>query len=381
MGITMKIVDPLCEPPYPPYEEIESTNLIQVHVITRHGARTSLHIPKNVSNVWKCYNKNLRSYSYLHDFPIKINIGYGKSVSLGNCIIGQLIETGAEGLRKLGSYFRSIYVNQLKFIPSTYKRPVILFRTTWTHRTLNSQMNFIDGLYPNHKKVYIETADHDFDQWRNPENLCPNLGEKMSKAKSKVNFSDEDKAMMSQASKILGSTWRFNLDATVPVFCEDMKLPRPINRDYIIDIQRVKAQEAQQANADETVYPLSFGFSMSEILNHILNRINGNSTVRFIHWSAHDGNLNAALGYLGYINGMWPPFGSYLVIEVLKKDNSFFVVFRFNGKIILSPRFGHQKLVPFEEFEKFVRGHVPDLHRDCKFDIEVFKKKIAFDNT
>lgn len=372
--------DPLCEPPYLKYKEINDSDLIQVHLISRHGARVSLHKPKNIPSNWTCHNKNIHAYNKNKSNLLNVHVSSGKSIFVGNCFAGQLVDSGNQGLTRLGKYIRSIYIEKLKFLPRRFKQSVLLFRTTSTHRTINSQMSFIEGLYPDHPDVIMNIADSTFDNWRNPASICPRLAKILAITKSNVNFTKEDIEVMEKASKLLGSTWRFNLDATVPAFCERNKLPRMIDRDYILKIQRIKAKETQVASSNESLFPLLFGYSMAEILNHMLNRISGNSSLRFIHWSAHDGNLNSALGYLGYIDEVWPTFGSYMLIELWKNhlSNSFYIVFRFNGKIIASKRFGNKYYVPFDEYYKFVKSHIPDLYKDCKFKFNKFIKNTFY---
>ena len=119
---------------------------------------------------------------------------------------------------------------------------------------------------------------------------------------------------------------------------------------------------------------------MAELVNSMIDRINGKSKTRFIHWSAHDGNIFSFLGYLGTGSDLLPPYGSYIITELWKvrSTGQFYVRFIFNGKILNLPRFGHLNKVLFEDLVKFVKVHMPKLKEDCGFSPEKFKKSWVF---
>jgi acid phosphatase len=132
----------------------------------------------------------------------------------------------------------------------------------------------------------------------------------------------------------------------------------------------------------DSVFPLFFGFSAAEMLNEMIKRINGESRTKFIHWSAHDGNILAFLGFLGIRDGRWPPYGSYIIVEVWKSHSGrgkhgYFLQFRYNGKLLEIPRFSYRKDIPFHDFRKFIKNHVPKLEADCEFNRTKFSRADA----
>ena len=124
----------------------------------------------------------------------------------------------------------------------------------------------------------------------------------------------------------------------------------------------------------DDIFPMFFSYSAAEMSNEFIKRINGETNIKFIHWSSHDVNILACLGFLGYSDGIWPPYGSYIAIEFFRsrKTKEYFIVFRFNGKIINVPRFGGKDKIPFNDFTSFVRNHMPSLSEECEFNMTKF---------
>jgi acid phosphatase len=153
-------------------------------------------------------------------------------------------------------------------------------------------------------------------------------------------------------------------------------LPENLTERAIDDAVALKARQMQFVYSHDSVFPLFFSFSAAEMLNEMTKRLNGESHVRFIHWSAHDGNILAFLGFLGHSDGRWPPYGSYIVVELWKfrKARTYFLNFRYNGQLLKVPRFSFSGVVPFDDFRKFVTNHMPRMKEDCKFNHTKFHK-------
>ena len=368
-----------CNPPYPPYEPIKNADLIQVQIITRHGARVPLHLPKTFSNVWECRNTEIRSISSDISHYSKIHVSFGKSIYNGNCHQGQLIENGTYQLNELGRYMREIYVKKLKFLPNNYEKTV-KFRTTQSHRTIHSQMNFARGLFPDSYDIPIEIADQNYDFWRNAATVCPSFSKMALLASKDYEQLDDDMTkddFANEISRKLGVKWSSVNDVLTSALCEGYSIPENITMRDIDKAISLKTKQMQYVYKHDSVFRLAFAYSFGDIVNEMIKRINGESRTRFIHWSAHDGNILACLGYLGYSDGKWPSYGSYIVCELFRsrETKDYFVVFRFNGKIIKASRINDDDRVDFNLLRDYVGKNIPDLDGECGLNIKDFTKR------
>ncbi|OHS98336.1 histidine acid phosphatase [Tritrichomonas foetus] len=373
-----------CEPPLLNYQTRNDADLIQVQILTRHGARTPLHTSKTQKNVWTCEHTELKSIEDDVSHPLHVTNSFGKSIFMGNCQFGQLVDKGHNALTRLGQHMREIYVNTLKFLPTRFNHNIMKFRSTYTIRTLHSQMAFVRGMYPDISELTIHTADKQYDPWRRTSNICPKLTEMMENLKNGSEWKEaglDDDNLTRKMSAVFGVHWEHTNDAVTSTRCEGFPLPPNITHEEIDKAVSLKARQRQFIFQHDSVFPLFFSFSAAEMLNEMIDRINGESKLRFIHWSAHDGNIMAFLGFLGYGDDRWPPYGSYIVAELWKfrKGKQYFIQFRYNGKLLKIPRFSYSRVIPFDDFKKFVKNHIPDMRRDCNFDLNNFLKKDTFE--
>ena len=371
----------LCKPEFPEYEAIEGYDIIQVQVLTRHGLRTSLHVPPKFSNIWRCRNSRASTTASRLSNTVKVHISDGKSVFLGNCFVGELIGKGADGLCNVGNYMKQVYIVQLKFLPSIPVASIARFRTTATLRTISSQMNFVKCMYPDGGVIEIELAEKTSDVWKQPETFCPNMNVEMERLKNSPDFQTYiNKSFVEEMHDLTGAAWRHTYDALVPPYCENLSLPNGVDFDTLQRVASAKAVQGYYVFNHETMRNFSCGFMSADILNQMIKRINGESQIRFIYWSAHDVNVISLLGYLGYKDTTWPPFGSYIQVELLKNrvSGNFGVCFRYNGKIIESDIFNNQRVVDFHVYQQYVIDHVPSLEI-CGFNSTAYMAKHVHD--
>ena len=153
-----------------------------------------------------------------------------------------------------------------------------------------------------------------------------------------------------------------------------------INEEVLDSASLLKAEQQKYIFMHPKVFPLKFSFAMAEMVNLMIDRITGNSKIRFIHWSGHDGDIFGFLGYLGTGSDKLPPYGSYIITELWKFRHSgeFFLRFIYNGKVLRVPRLGNIKTVLFDDFIRFVKVNMPSLKGDCGFSQEKFKKTWTF---
>lgn len=358
-----------CEPQIPSYIQVEDYDLIQVQIVSRHGARTPLHLSKSVSNLWECSNTEISSY--FNSPPIHVQVAFGRSIFLGNCHFGQLLQSGVESLIQIGKFFRSVYVDQLKFLPNKFNHKFFKFRSTNTLRTIHSMISIIRGFYPN-ESIDIETCDKVYDQWRRTSLLCPQFQRDFGQLILLENTSFKD-----EISNILQIKWSSANDIITSALCNNYTQPSSLLSEKVDQAILVKTREIQFVYSHDSIFPKFFSFCAAEMVNEMSLRIAGKSKLRFIHWSVHDGNILAFLGLLNYTVSKWPPYGSFIITELFKHrvNHSFFLQFRFNGEIIRIPRFNNLTLVPLEEFSDFLFKHIPDLEEKCAFDRIKFQER------
>ncbi|KAH0789734.1 histidine phosphatase superfamily [Histomonas meleagridis] len=240
-------------------------------------------------------------------------------------------------------------------------------------------MNFANGLYPNHGPLVINTADKNYDPWRRASAICPNLQERMEELKKPSYLSSiglYNETLTKIMTDAYGTKWEHINDAATSARCQGFKLPPNITHKLIDAAVHLRTQQMLYVYRHESVYPLFFSFSAAEMLNEMISRVNGESLIKFFHWSAHDGNILAFLGYLGCEITQWPPYGSYIIVELRKSRNNkdYFLQFRYNGKLMKMPRFSGVKSVPFDMFRKFVEMKIPDMKENCGFNELNFAK-------
>lgn len=369
-----------CEPKIKKYKSRKDADLIQVQLLTRHGARTPLHTSKTLKNIWTCSHTEISSITNKITRPLHVTNSFGKSLFLGNCQFGQLVDKGHDALTRLGIYIRDTYINKMKLLPTKFNPSLMFFRSTFSLRTLHSMMALAKGIYPNITEITIHTGDKQYDPWRRTSSLCPRLAEVMEEiTKSdewkKANL-DGNPDLTEKMKKIFGVKWDHTNDAATSARCEGFDLPPNITHKEIDRAVSLKARQRQFIFQHDSIFPLFFSFSIAEMLNEMIYRINGQSKYRFIHWSAHDGNILAFLGFLGYIDNKWPPYGSFIIVELWRyrnNDRKFFLQFRYNGNVLTVPRFNNSTDILFDDFRLFVIKHMPDMEKDCHFNISQFR--------
>lgn len=374
-----------CRVDYKKYEPLEDHDLIQVHVVSRHGMRTPLHLSEHIKHFWNC-NYTEHKYYGVHDKmtnntmkSLKINVLYGKSLLKGDCHFSQLINEGNNELIKFGRYLRSVYIDKLKFLPSNINELLVEFRATNSHRTIHSSIGLISGIYPN-STAEIKIADKDTDILRRGNLVCPTLKNRVGKIKKKfIKESFNDKILVNSVSKYLQIKGSSLTDIIISSRCNNINLHKNVS-DYILDdVCNIKAKQQYYVFSDPSVFPLSFSFPMSEILNHIYERISGNSTLRFKHWSGHNGNIVSFLGYLGVVIEKPPQYGAYVTLELWKARNNKYVIrFLYNGDVVTPKRFSKEPIVGLDVLSNFTIKNMPDIISDCGFNREAFLSSTVF---
>lgn len=354
-----------------------------VQVLTRHGARTPLHITKSIPHIWECNQTEFQLFYDRASHPVKVHVSHGNSIFLGDCHVGQLLGRGSDALYRLGKHMRKIYVNSMKFLPTNFVSKTVNFRSTSTHRTLHSAMSFIDGLYPGNSLVTINVADKFIDPWRRGSAICPNLKKNIEMVRQSEDYRAKFASripVLAEAALAINAKTKSAPDIVMAARCDGQTLKTNVSESVFDRAALLKADQQKYVFAHPSVFPLMFSFAAGEIVNEMIARINGESFTKFIHWSAHDGNIFGYLGYLGSGSDKLPPYGSYIVTELWRTVDTgeFLVRVIFNGDPVKLNRLGGETTVGFSKFAGFVRDNMPDLIDDCNFNLQKFKKGCAF---
>jgi hypothetical protein len=185
--------------------------------------------------------------------------------------------------------------------------------------------------------------------------------------------------LFAQVAEIFGISAKSVPDVIMSARCDGQKIKKELTTATMDRIARVKAAQQMYVFGHDDVFRLGFSFSAAELLNFMIQRINGNSRLRFLHWSGHDGNILGFLGYLGVTKDLLPPYGSYITTELWKKRRDGYVVrFIYNGEIVSVRRMGNRTVIPFEEFREFVTSEIPLLGEYCGLEVGQFQKNQVF---
>ncbi|EAX99192.1 Histidine acid phosphatase family protein [Trichomonas vaginalis G3] len=378
MIFARSIDESFCEPSFEPFIPVDA-DLIQVQVITRHGARTPLHKQPGNTDIWQCSNSEHKSYSE-DSSGANIHVAFGSSLFGGDCHFGQLLGKGQKQLSKIGKHLRKLYIDQLKFLPSKFDKEIILFRSTNTQRTKNSLISLASSLYPG-EKISFKYADKIYDHWRRKASVCPGLldqWKKLSKSSEWNIIGLENSSFMSKVAKSLKTKWSATGDILTSSLCEGFSITPNMTKEDITNAIALKTRQHLFIYNHDDVFPLFFGYQAADMVNEMLKRISGQSQAKFIHWSAHDGNINAFLGYIGISSSDWPQYGTYITMELYKyrKHNQYFLRFTMNGKKLTSTRLS-SFLIPLDKFVMFVKNFMPSKE-DCKYNKKKFMESDVF---
>ncbi|KAI1798013.1 phosphoglycerate mutase-like protein [Ganoderma leucocontextum] len=155
--------------------------LQQVHIYVRHGERTPVGVrmagpPANIPEDWMFCNTarqfraavasvgsedGTAAFPPVPADPITEELRIHRVVEradgtavVGQCLLGELTDTGRESTYNLGSGLRKLYIDRLKFLPDVVRsNDEIYLRSTNLPRTIESLQQIIHGLYPMSKSA------------------------------------------------------------------------------------------------------------------------------------------------------------------------------------------------------------------------------------
>lgn len=292
--------------------------------------------------------------------------------------MGQLTVVGQQQTFNLGKNLRRLYNDELKFIDGTFDPKTTFLRTTHVPRTIESLRCLVAGMFENIKEPVTF--------WTVPikeEFLFPNWGSCSAlRQYIKHCFKTGDKLPGYQADL---ETFFDMIGGPVPrltfidIF-DDLSCRRAHNKPYPERIKQfwntIEKRSFQLLSesflspprwANNLVLPLSSGKVVQDLFNNMKKKVANNNPYKLYLFSVHDTSIISFLCLLGFSFDKWPPFASYVSLELYKdKNEEYFVRMLYGGKVV-KLKDCNQTLIPLSQFEKMVLPYfVDDLETACK---------------
>ncbi|EAY02778.1 Histidine acid phosphatase family protein [Trichomonas vaginalis G3] len=382
LGVT---IDFPCVSPVPLGDEkVEAVNplpnmtLKQMIVLTRHGARSPIDsYSQNETEDWYCDDDNQHAWapryqaaggSIFRRFHQKLDpttLRFKPS-----CPPGGLITDGMRQHYQLGSFFRKIYVNQLKFLPEYYDPTQIYVRSSEVDRCVRSAISFMNGLYPAatpDEMVTIETGHATLEMLHPQTSQCKDLKQAWDnwvKTYDYLQHKNEATPYLKPLADAVNidfykseATWMFIGDWMATIACTSHQLPDLVN-DTVLTYG-MKAVEFYSHGFFKYARGVAGSAIMREILRIVDNRLAGKNNYKFALLSAHDVSIVAALTLLGYDNPHWSPFRSYMVTQIWEDQNEqLYIRFVYNNQPVKINFMENESLVKLTRFRSRVAGYL-----------------------
>ena len=334
------------------------------------------------------------------------------------CGRGQLTQTGERQLREIGAMLRQQYVEQDKLLPPTFTPSTLALRSSNITRTRLSAVRLVQGLYPGTPLATIRALisvkperDEDlYPMYR----YCDRLRELFHSTLQHPLYrryldSDALTSFHQQSDRLLvsapfqpqqrqqsgsGERKRSWIALSDEVKCrqgEGLPLPAGVDEQMAGRINRcaeflfhslLKAGEhdtedredevAAMLNNRHSLYNenarLGIGRFIQSGLLPVFQQATATSTAasfpRFHLFAAHDSSVVAIMNALGLdasLRGQWPPFASYIVMEVLtdrRHADSRYVRVVYNGELA--------DQMEYDEWERRMQNVRVDYENECK---------------
>eukprot|EP01126_Amoeba_proteus_P063043 TRINITY_DN8647_c0_g1_i8.p1 TRINITY_DN8647_c0_g1~~TRINITY_DN8647_c0_g1_i8.p1 ORF type:complete len:261 (+),score=30.19 TRINITY_DN8647_c0_g1_i8:56-838(+) len=176
--------------------------LVQLQVVTRHGARTPLSesMPDRYKRWnWVCRENNDPDL-WIEQSGIKTRFNEYKSrfenlngppIFGGSCGKSQLTVAGESQLEEFGKFLRARYIDNLKVLDDKYDPKKIYLRSTDTSRTIWSTRQLVQGLYPLNSKRSPDDKVEIHVKQGSEENMYPRQCPVLDKMKAEFSKSNE----------------------------------------------------------------------------------------------------------------------------------------------------------------------------------------------
>lgn len=374
----------------------EQMKLQQVQVIFRHGARTptswSKERFKSFPNIKPAsWDKN-RFGNDLPDVDVKYTLrmpdGDSPSSPLfeegrealmeGGCTTGLLTNVGKQQLYDLGQKICERYITEEQLVSPQYESGDVYVRSSHFRRTIYSALHFMAGLYKTgslNETVCIETKDVDKDDIHPNLSGCANFAKWAQQIWSTPNHCTEEAELEDYLKEKVGV---FSSDTNIwlgqyndLIRCRrahDLPIP-----EYLIDNEEAICRLELRSHlklfgkGNTSIIRNCIGSFLETICSTVTKGIEGTGSHKLFLYSGHDWTLIPLLIAFEVDVHEWPPFASYITIELYKSQgNKHFVRVLYNDQPIMFDTDSGEDYISSDNFFKIMEMYrVADYDSDC----------------
>jgi hypothetical protein len=365
------------------------SNLLQVQIVNRHGART----PYSLYSCWNNYTVTWNdcnvteletaSPSYTsQDIPAKYifrKIYDGSANYLGgNCLTGQLISDGYVQHGSNGEYLQNAYLKQadgkLNLFPTTSWEDIdtehlVYLRSDDEERTILSGQILVHAMFNVTEQQIVpwHTGDYNLDQIYPNSKVCPRLNQVEANWEASASFMEQNSSsavttLTADLTEIWGEgmwSWYNAMDCMMTTVCTERAMPDGT-------VSTPMTQELFDNAVAESTYQLSgmyvwnnsqyaklcMGNTAWHVRNNIMKNLNSSYSVagkglKLAVFSAHD---TTVMPFLAAILGanwdmQWATYAAMVTIELYNRstttpqttDEEHLFRMVYNGKTLLVP--------------------------------------------
>ncbi|KAJ3432809.1 lysophosphatidic acid phosphatase type 6 [Anaeramoeba flamelloides] len=364
-------------------------NLVLFQLFTRHGARTPIHKLPNDDAVWYCENMMDEAPSFDQSstehlpFIFRRVFIMDSGEYLGNCTHGQLTKTGSEQHRSLGKKLRAKLIDT-GFLDKTYNPDEVYIRSTDVDRTRQSAQSLFLGLFDlpvdsfsrqdSHisKIVPIHTLEKSNEYLNTNGNACPLVEWLQYIMKYDQEYLQHEASLAdlkAQMKKIFKTDDIPALDDIADTIecriAHGVSLPDGMTQEHV---KQLEDEMFWQFNFTYTYKNLSryaLGLGLRDVLQEMILKINGLTTIKFKHYSAHDTTV-APLMYIFGVQTGQPTYAAHIYFQLYKEAGKYFVKLEYQDQPIIIP--GCKDVYcPFQKFYQIAMDLIPQpYYKACR---------------
>ncbi|KAJ8900915.1 hypothetical protein NDN08_000214 [Rhodosorus marinus] len=377
----------------------DDLDLVMVHVVCRHGARTPLNTfagGHDLGTKWLVCTEEKRN-SLEADVEVKgvngdppghvHNMDATPMPLAGGCFPGELTDLGKTQLYQLGKRLRKRYVHGAsggeKLLSPRFSSDEVYVRSSFQQRAVESAQSLLAGLFPAESRPE-QVPVHVMDGKKEtifPNVLgCPRLMSLFLEAKkgwAAIEERDEirDRLALLADEESPGIAITHYFDNLKSRSAHGLIIPEDVSQGLFDDIHRLATTEAAALFQDPVALRLSIGPLWKEIQNaheKILKNeeSEGGKRHKLVIYSGHDTTLIPMLLSLNAFDEKWPEYSANLVIELLRSraTGEPLVRFLYNDQVLKIPGCGGKEACQYDEFKNILADVSKEIQPEDCFD-------------
>jgi acid phosphatase len=343
-------------------------SLQYAQIITRHGARTTIHPMPIEQDDWVCVLTPQEAPDASLDLApssrfLRLQYDAGWNQLPGNCMLGQLTDKGLAMHEELGSRWRDAYI-ATGFLPTTFDASLIELRSTDVQRTKQSLWGQLATMYPHAAEeepavVVVHTSDNNSDDMIPHPDSCSRLSQRVKELNHEAVAVDYFLSLEPERERACaaygfdaatdgcnGLTWVPMWDNWSLRLEQDMGLPSGIDTElYDLACDAANFTVWEQYSDLETTR-LSIGAFLKQLLLLLRDAADRAAAAspgpRFRLFSGHDSTIAPLMGAFRDWDYVWPPLASSIQMELYFASGTIdpYVQVIFNGRPLSVPGCG-----------------------------------------